>query len=414
MSKIPNKKFSLWLSVLVLCLMISCLWLGYRQVLAQKRTAALFDAIRREDISAIQRNIREGADPNSLEAMVQPPTDAMAIIKQVFKDTLHPPFRTGPLSAAVETRNPAVIHTLLDSGARPDCRDSMGGTALMDAAKLYTAKLYTWDTASDLQKQRSKQKQIILLLLHQGAAINATDLYGGTALSAALNNGSGMTDLTIVEFLLDHGADANVKTGYGETLFQGYCTNSEKKNVPIINLLLEHGANVNAPDSMGWTPLMRASEWMEPTLVETLLKYGANPNTHSPANDMTPLIQAARQKQIGIMKILLDKGADVNAFSKYDSNALYIATTYGRADMVKLLLEHGANPNFCNEFELRDPALVIAAMEGNAQIVRLLLAHGADVNERSNDSNLTAEDAAMKYHHLTLLPLLRQNPQTAQ
>lgn len=76
-----------------------------------------------------------------------------------------------------------------------------------------------------------------------------------------------------------------------------------------------------------------------------------------------------------MVKLLLDHGADPN-LEPPDRNSLKHAIDYDQIDIVRLLLEHGADPNKMIFFD--QIALVVACKHGNLEIIDLLLQHGAD------------------------------------
>lgn len=92
------------------------------------------------------------------------------------------------------------------------------------------------------------------------------------------------------------------------------------------------------------------------------------------------LRRAASEGNLARVKELLDAGADVNAANKYGGTALAFACDRERAEVVKLLLERGANPNTKDTFYGNTP-LGWAAGRGNAEIVRALLEKGAEGEE---------------------------------
>ena len=87
----------------------------------------------------------------------------------------------------------------------------------------------------------------------------------------------------------------------------------------------------------------------------------------------------------GVVELLLQKGANVNARGGYHGNALLAAAERGHEKVVRLLLDKGANINAeCNNYST---ALVAASDKGHEKVVRLLLDRGANVNTDSNRSN---------------------------
>jgi len=81
-----------------------------------------------------------------------------------------------------------------------------------------------------------------------------------------------------------------------------------------------------------------------------------------------------------VVKLLLDKGADLNSKNNDGHTALIAAAKYGRDSVVKLLLGKGANITSKDARGL----LVVAAEQGREYLVKLLLDAGADVNSVHN------------------------------
>jgi ankyrin repeat protein len=107
------------------------------------------------------------------------------------------------------------------------------------------------------------------------------------------------------------------------------------------------------------------------------LKQGADPNKRNDAN-ATALMWAATDLEK--TRVLVNHGADVNARSDDLRTPLMIAATVdGNASVVKLLLDHGANPNPNAKLEAESSPLIQAATAGDAETMQLLIARGADV-----------------------------------
>jgi ankyrin repeat protein len=108
----------------------------------------------------------------------------------------------------------------------------------------------------------------------------------------------------------------------------------------------------------------------------------------------------ARYAELGnleILRKLLDAGLDINGGKQPNSNPLVIASRYCHEDVVDLLLERGADPNYC-EMEQRGPPLCAAAASGSITIVRKLLAYGAndwDINPSALRTAVQLEHTAM-------------------
>lgn len=85
---------------------------------------------------------------------------------------------------------------------------------------------------------------------------------------------------------------------------------------------------------------------------------------------------AARKGDAAAVKAFLDKGTDVNAKTQYGATALAYACDKGHVEVVKLLLERGANPDVKDTFYGATP-MSWAAPKGFVEIVQLLIEKGA-------------------------------------
>ena len=120
-------------------------------------------------------------------------------------------------------------------------------------------------------------------------------------------------------------------------------------SVPSIRQLLGAGANLNAQDESGWTSLMVASALCNAGAVNTLLEAGAPPDIHD-SNGDTALIGVAAirypcKEQPAIFRVLVAKGADINAINSEGQTALIWAARCGNPDAVRVLIEAGAQIN---------------------------------------------------------------------
>lgn len=115
------------------------------------------------------------------------------------------------------------------------------------------------------------------------------------------------------------------------------------------------------------------------------------------------LHDAARNNHLLPAKLLLERGADVNALHGTYGTALQVAAYLGRTEIVNLLLEHGADVNVLASDN--GAALQAAAYRGYTKIAQLLLEHGADVNARDGDYG-TALQAAARYGNMEVVQLL--------
>jgi len=143
--------------------------------------------------------------------------------------------------------------------------------------------------------------------------------------------------------------------------------------------LIAEGTDVNAPGARGETALLWAVIHGDERVVSAVLRAGAEatPRTKSkraPGNSAalaTPLHFATKPDRIGILKMLLAAGSEVDAMDAVGLTPLGAAAAVGNAEATNLLLAAGADPNHpCQP-------LLLGAKEGHAEVVRLLLEAGA-------------------------------------
>lgn len=330
---------------------------------------------------------------------------------------------TAELADAAEQRDTAAVRALLQQQRDVNVPQGDGMTALHWAVR--------WD---DLD--------LAGLLLKAGADANQSTEFGVTPLWMASQMGSAR----MVATLLAAGAKATAALPTGETVLMRAAWTG---NAEVVKMLLEHGAAVNALGPRGQTALMWAISERHPEAARLLIEKGADIAARS-TTGFTPLLFAAREGDLESARLLLDKGANPNdvmptkersrpgmeaktrsatprkvSFNgsttlclTYDpictpiagdgGSALLIATVRGQTDVVKLLLERGADPNADGGMgytalhwatgawgtELVGPYAIAqghveewdasAGYVGQAKLdlIKLLLAHGANPNAR--------------------------------
>ena len=156
---------------------------------------------------------------------------------------------------------------------------------------------------------------------------------------------------------------------------------SQKDPLEIVRVLIDKGADVNTP-SRSETALMRAVGKGYVEIVRLLLSKGAQVNVNT--DDGTPLMVAVGRGNTEIMKLLLAAGADVKTVHRTGDQALMMAARQRsyrtpaaepNAEVVELLLAHGADPNARGDWKRT------ALMHANtAAKVKLLLAKGAEID----------------------------------
>ena len=144
----------------------------------------------------------------------------------------------------------------------------------------------------------------------------------------------------------------------------------ESGRVDAVNLVLSY-EGVDALNASGWLIGMIDN----PSMVETLLQHGADPNVLDSV-ERTPVYYAAKAGNTNSLVLLLNAGADVNVLNASFQSPLMLAVVEGDLSAVKLLLEQGADPNQIDQNG--ETALHKAVRRRNPEIVRCLLKNGAD------------------------------------
>jgi cytochrome c len=131
------------------------------------------------------------------------------------------------------------------------------------------------------------------------------------------------------------------------------------------------------------------------TAITAALDAGANVNDS--AGPATPLYLAVRGGHLAAAKLLIERGADVNAVpTPLLGPALMPAVAQRRMDLINLLLKAGANPNLQRGGET---ALHVAARSGCLDCVKALVEAGADVNAETKRGQTPIHLAKLKKQH---------------
>ena len=234
------------------------------------------------------------------------------------------------------------------------------------------------------------------LLLQHGANVDfqGTNSTGKlwTPLHSAAALPNDLVAISAVQFLLEHGANVNPRHWKpSETPLHVAVI---MDNFELVRMLLQHGAEVNSPDARGRTPLSSMDISVDPVTEESrvntcqvLLEYGADVNARWGARiGRTLLHDASYLQRPDIVRTLLNHGANVNLEDKKGRTPLhYGLKSYGdpRFAITKLLVKHGADVNARDKYQ-ETPLQLALFPRPETKVVQVLLDNCANVNIEDN------------------------------
>lgn len=355
------------------------LWLGANPNGSDGELTPLNYAVREGHIEIVKRLIQAGANPNLKgtigdvidKANFAPLEDAITYQSNnlEFLNTLLQaganPNDYFTLVRAVENRNTEVIRILLNAGANKD--------QLIQIAQFY----HEPQIISVINSGEVAQVQVPA---NQSSSGNSAKPQSKLANSHQMIEAAEEGDLDKVKELVEKRSDPNSQDeDSGITpLIQA----SLFGHVEVVKYLLQHGANPNIKDEYGSTALDSAVH-NEPQLnkdvtaineiVKSLISAGANVNhvVNGVHVGSTVLIDASNNGYSDVVKMLLEAGADPNITDDYNNTPISLASNAGYTEIVKVLLEHGANPNV-KDSSGKTP-LNYAEEHGYSEIIQLLL-----------------------------------------
>jgi ankyrin repeat protein len=397
------------------------------------------------------------------------------------------PYGLHPLHLAIENADVDMVSLLLAAGADPEQPDNASETPLMLAARSGSAPIVkalldagasvdrrepNYDQTALMLAVRSGSADAVSLLLASGADVNAQSRAGAVPnfrlpSQNAGSKGVGIVrggwpergerspiggaktpllyatrqgNLQLTRVLIEAGADIELADANGLTPLLNAVLNASvesmdrpgEQHIAVAHYLIERGANVNAMDWYGETPLWAAvvlrnldvdgpvkdngiDRAAALNLVETLLKAGADPNArtkeHPPEHrfitrlgdlswvdftGQTPFLRAALSGDVTTMKLLVEHGADPNIATFAGTTPLMAAAglnwvvsqTYDEGeeallDAVKLAHSLGNDVNTANSMGLT--AAHGAANRGSDAILRWLAEQGAQLDVADNE-----------------------------
>ncbi|EPE36603.1 Ankyrin repeat-containing protein [Glarea lozoyensis ATCC 20868] len=200
-----------------------------------------------------------------------------------------------------------------------------------------------------------------------------------------------------VQRLLDEGANLSVKNRDGLTPLH---LAVQQQDTFMVNRLLERGANTEATSNDGSKPLFIAAAFSTASavlIVEDLLKFNSDVESFNQETRTTAFYQAVDADNWRVAKILLERGADVDAKNSDGQTALYSAVQRGNIRLTKLLLKHGAD----SKIKLEDGSTLKDFASDKPQILSLL---DTDYVLQGPSMNTPQAPSQRRFTHVPALP----------
>lgn len=202
---------------------------------------------------------------------------------------------------------------------------------------------------------------------------------------------------TIIKYLLEKGADPN-------TLFINYCDSIYHKiPIDIFKILIRYKVSLNIQNSHFKTPIYYAIKCTNYILIKLLLENNASLTTPEGCNNHYLITAIKHNCDISILLLLIKYGVPVNEQDDLERTSLHYCVNSGKHDILKLLLDYGANPNITDSY-LGTP-LHYAVSKNDIIATTLLIEKGANVNIH-NDIIDTVLNIAVGNRNKVLINLL--------
>jgi ankyrin repeat protein len=292
---------------------------------------------------------------------------------------------------AAAGNNGPMVKLLLDGGANPNARTVINENSAQVSAEPRAQYRSYGGLTPLLYASREGCLDCVSYLVERGAKINMTDPEGVTPLITAIAN----MHFDAAKILIEAGANPDKWDWWNRTpLYLAADVNTlprggradspstdETTSLEIVELLLKRGANPNIQVSLlvpfrqvgadrgvdlllttGVTPLLRAAKALDAPAVKLMMEYGGDPNL-AQVKGITPFMAAAGMgsvdadtrgrydtpdtalRSVETLRILLDKGGDINSRDARGQTALHAAAFWGWNDAVQFLVSRGADVN---------------------------------------------------------------------
>jgi TolB-like protein/ankyrin repeat protein/class 3 adenylate cyclase len=323
----------------------------------------------------------ENAKSNLQEAMKEPSALAHWVASNIL--IAEGKYETAASEAqqiiALDSNNPGGYATLADALA-------LSGN-LDESKKLYARAQRLDPFSSPLHAATLRgEADTVKKLIAEGIHVDSKNYQGRTALHLAALKDHGV----IAMLLIEAGANTEIRSSLSSYQLRDWGSTplmlaARTGNTEVVEVLIEAGADVDARDIFAresWAVLHHVVESGHLDVAILLVANGADIDVKTSLRQETPLFFAAREGFSGIVELLIDHGADINAVDSNTSTLLHKAMQSRDLKVVQLLLGKGAMVNAkttAGAYPGETP-LHVAALVGYLKGAELLLLNGAEID----------------------------------
>ncbi len=290
------------------------------------------------------------------------------------------------LHNAVKEKNISKIKQLLEEGA------DVNNLTRRGKSPLHLISL----ESGDIEQIISTAK----LLIKYGADVNQINYFSYNMFKTALNNAVKLDNYPLVQLLLKHKAEPNIQGGYYDETPLHFAI--QNKNSHIARLLIESGMDIKLLHNTDGSALVSAIQRdmydivaliinkisikdynrlilhaTDPGIIKLLIDHGADINAADKLG-FTLLMNVTKNNSFKAAAFLLKNGVEVNKRDMFGDTVLshtYSHLGHDYRKIISLLLQYGANPNILNNS--KQPPIYSVLDNGNKAIAEILVAHGA-------------------------------------
>lgn len=285
------------------------------------------------------------------------------------------------------------------------------------------------DGYSALHRAASKgQNDIIKKILSSGAKVNIKNRLGETPLYLAAQAGHVKT----LKLLVNAGADTSLLTQNKKSALLAAITGQHKSSALLLSkgklnklslhqallqsilsnmqsvslALIKKDKLLNKRDENRRSALWHSASLGQLEVVKAILKRYRQDLNERDVNGYSPLARATLNGHQSMVELLLKQGADLNVLTEDKNNILMLSVLSGKKAFIAQLIKQGAEINQKNN--AGNTALMIAASAGNNAVIEQLIHAGADMQLRNSD-DMNAYQIAIKSGHKESAEIIRKN-----